>query len=220
MAHWFKSNFPWKALGVYLLTVFIACFRWGDIPLVLGTFFGIIAFTLYCCITFGIYDSIFNGIIKEILIPEFIDKRPFRQTEYVKKDEILQEILHNVNDKVYRRMGFHYGYTTTKTLLSAYELYISNFEKKYLEHYKDIPVEEIQGWDKIMLVAKNIQDEDLNFVFGNVISLDLINKYSTKKPVIVPEDNSNSNQLNKNSCKNNEYELSNMKDTAKVSEMV
>lgn len=220
MAHWFLSNFPWKALGAYLITISIACFWWGPAPLFFGIFVGIFPFALYCGITFGSYDSIFNGIIKEIIVPEFIDKRPFRETEYVKKEEILQEILHNVNNKVYGRMGIHYGYTTTKPLLSAYELYISKFEKKYLEHYKDIPIEEIQGWDKIMLVAKNIQDEDLNFVFGNVISLDLINKYSTKKPVIVPEDNSNSNQLNKDINKNNEYELSNMKDTGKVSEMV
>lgn len=154
------------------------------------------------------------------LFQNLLKKRPFREADHRKKDEILQEILHNVNNEVYDRMKVHYGYGNIGNLLSTYSWKIMNFERKYLEHYKDIPVEEIQGWDKIMLVAKNIQDEDLNFVFGNMISLDLINKYSTKKPVVLPEDNSNCNQLNRNINKNNEYELSDMKDMRKVSEMV
>lgn len=45
-------------------------------------------------------------------------------------------------------------------------------------------MKEIQGWDKIMLVAKNIQDEDINSAYNDVVSPELIDKYSTKKPMI------------------------------------
>lgn len=77
-------------------------------------------------------------------------------------------------------MGIKYEYTDTRTLLLKYKTLISKFEMKYLVHYKNKPVEDIRGWDKIMLVAKNIHDEDLNFAYENVVSSDLINKYSTK----------------------------------------
>ena len=117
-------------------------------------------------------------------ILEFIDKRPFKETEYMKKEQILQDMLYNVNNQVYRRKGINYGYLSTKDLLLEYNSYISQFEKKYLEHYKDTPVEEIQGWDRIMLVAKNIQDEDLNFAYKSVVSPELIDEYSIKKPMI------------------------------------
>lgn len=35
-----------------------------------------------------------------------------------------------------------------------------------------------------MLVAKNLQDDDLNFAYDNVVSSDSIDKYTTKKPII------------------------------------
>lgn len=215
MAHWFLSNLPRKILGVYLVTVSVATFCWGPAPLAFGII-GIIGLSIYFAITFGNYNSTFYAIIDEILIPELIDKRPFKEADHMKKDEILQEILHNVNNKVYGRMGVHYGYTDARDLLDHYNLKVKIFEQKILEKYKDMPAEEILGWDKVMLVAKNIQDEDLNVFYGNVVSSDLINKYGTKKPILAPENNSN--QLGKDN--NNEYELSNMKDTGKVSEMV
>lgn len=63
-------------------------------------------------------------------------------------------------------------------MLKRYNSHISKFEEKYLEHYEDISAEEIQSWDKIMLVAKNIQDEDPDYASGNVISSYLISKYT------------------------------------------
>jgi hypothetical protein len=159
--------------------------------------------------------KMFHEIIEEILIPEFINKRPFR--DYTKKDEILQVILKNVNSKVGSTMGNDkVQYRSTTELLKSYDYHISRFEKNYLEHYKDMAVEEIQGWDKIMLVAKNLQDDDLKFACDNVVSSDLIDKYTKKKPIIAPENNSN--QLGKDN--NNEYELSNIKDARNVSDII
>lgn len=181
MANWFLSNFPWKAVGVYsiILTVF-SFWILNPAPLFL-IFLGVIPLSMYYAITAENYDSILNA---EIVILEFIDKRPFKETEYMKKEEILHAILYNVNNQVYRRKGINYGYTSTNALLLTYNSYILKFENKYLKHYKDTPVEEIQGWDKVMLVAKNIQDEDINSAYKSVVSPELIDKYSTKKPMI------------------------------------
>ena len=182
MANWFLSNFPWKGLSVYWIISATPCSWWPAAPLVMGIFLLIIIpLIFYYGITFKFYDFAFNV---EIVILEFIDKRPFKETEYMKKEEILQDILYNVNNQVYRRKGINYGYTSTRTLLLGYESYVSQFEDKYLKHYKDTPVEEIQGWDKIMLLAKNIQDEDINSAYKSVISSELIDEYSTKKPMI------------------------------------
>lgn len=58
------------------------------------------ALFFYYCITSGDYDSMLNI---EIVILEFIDKRPFKETEYMKKEQILQDMLYNVNNQVNRR---------------------------------------------------------------------------------------------------------------------
>lgn len=42
-------------------------------------------------------------------------------------------------------MGVYYEYTDARDLLFEYSCKIRNFEREYLEHYKDVPVEEIQG---------------------------------------------------------------------------
>lgn len=47
-----------------------------------------------------------------------------------------------------------------------------------------------------MLVAQNIQDEDLNYAYMNVIPSDAINRYSTRTPFIPFKDNGS--QLNEN----------------------
>lgn len=163
--------------------------------------------------------KLFNGVIEEILIPEFINKRPFREIDHLKREEILQDILKSVNSKVSCRIGTEeISYKSTARLLEWYNYHIKNFEEKYLERYKDTPVEEIRGWDKVMLVAKNLQDDDLNFACDNVAPPDLIDKYSTRKPIITSKDSSCLKEENVN--KNNEYELSSMKDRKLISESV
>lgn len=176
----FLSSFAWKVLGFYSIILVGVYFWWGST----GLFLGLLAEIFYSfLVNIGVKEKLFEEIIAEILIPEFIDKRPFREADHL-KHEILQDIMHRVNDKVYVELGFKYEYTDTRRLLYQYNTLISDFEMKYLVHYKNKPVEDIRGWDKIMLIAKNIHDEDLNFAYENVVSLDLINKYSTKEPTI------------------------------------
>lgn len=52
-----------------------------------------------------IRQNMFNGIIEEILIPEFINKRPFREVDHLRREGIFQGILKSVNSKVSCRMG-------------------------------------------------------------------------------------------------------------------
>lgn len=163
--------------------------------------------------------KMFSGIIEEILIPEFINKRPFREVDHLRREEILQDILKSVNSKVSCRMGTkELDYRNTARLLEWYNYHISKFEEKYLEHYKDMPVEEIRGWDKVMLVAKNLQDDDLTFAYDNVASPDLIEKYSTRKPIIAPKNSGCLKEENIN--KNNSYENGCLKDVKLLSETV
>lgn len=80
------------------------------------------------------------------------------------------------------RKGIDYGYSSAFALLLIYNSVNLKFEKKYLEHYKDTLVAEIQGWDKIMLVAKNIHDEGINSAYKSVVSPELIDKYNKQNP--------------------------------------
>lgn len=194
-----------KVSGIYLVTVYVATFWWRPTQLVFE--FWYYCFNFLFAITFEIYNPIFNGIFDGILIPEFIVKRPFREVEHRKREEILQEILHSVNNKVY-------GYTNVTNLLSGYNWKIMTLERKYLEHYEAISAEEIQGWDKIMLVAQNIQDEDLTYAYSS----DLLNRYSANKPFIAAKDNGS--QVNENISKHDEYELTNMKNKGNALDIV
>ncbi|KSA00053.1 uncharacterized protein AC631_04207, partial [Debaryomyces fabryi] len=74
-------------------------------------------------------------------------------------------------------MGTNYGYTSAAGMVRDYKRIMTKFEKKYHDIYKGAPAQEIQGWDKMLLVAKNIQDEDLGCVYENSVSLEIMNKY-------------------------------------------
>ena len=50
------------------------------------------------------------------------------------------------------------------------------------ERYKELPLEDIQGWDRMLLIAKNIQDEDLKDVYADMVSSEIAQKYSTIRP--------------------------------------
>ncbi|CAG88609.2 DEHA2E23584p [Debaryomyces hansenii CBS767] len=182
-------------------------FWWGTGILIVGLSAGFIHI-IYLDILHK--QKMVSGIIEEMLIPEFINKRPFREIDHSKREKILKDILKSVNSNVSCRMGtdnldYRDYYKNTASLLKTYNCRISRFEEKYLEHYKDMPVEEIRGWDKVMLVAKNLQDDDLNFAYDNVAPPDLINKYSTRKPIIAPKDSGTS--MEEIVSKNNSYEI-------------
>lgn len=56
-------------------------------------------------------------------------------------------------------MGTNYGYTSTNEMVRDYKRVMNKFEDVFDEVYKEAPIEEIQGWDKSLLIAKNIQEE-------------------------------------------------------------
>ncbi|CUM57598.1 unnamed protein product, partial [Debaryomyces fabryi] len=175
MAHWTISIVPLKALAVYVILQVASYLRFGN-----GGFqFSIVGLpTLYVFFMYRFFslDATFREIIEEIIIPEFIEKRPFKQLS-MKRKETLDEMIINVNNKVNYMMGTNYGYTSAAGMVRDYKRIMTKFEKKYHDIYKGAPAQEIQGWDKMLLVAKNIQDEDLGCVYENSVSLEIMNKY-------------------------------------------
>ncbi|CUM45838.1 unnamed protein product [Debaryomyces fabryi] len=163
----------------------------------------------YIMITLAIIQTKFESVITSIIIPEFIDKRPFREIDIERKETILQGILDNVNNKVELTIGVNYPYTNTFALLDKYKRCMLIFEHKFNKVYRNLPVEdniwdkvlsgsfsmdkendkmnkpsrerpvEIRGWDKIMLIARNIENEDIEYVMRQEFSPELIQIYGT-----------------------------------------
>ncbi|KRZ98405.1 uncharacterized protein AC631_05833 [Debaryomyces fabryi] len=176
MSNWFKSNLPWKAFAGFVLIQVSACLLFGadgfamlivEVP---GVF-------VCMMVSYMPLKTKFREIIEEILIPEFIEKRPFKEIS-LKRKETLDKMVINVNNKVNYMMGTNYGYTSADGMVRDYKDIMTRFEKKYHNTYKGTPDEEIQGWDKILLIAKNIQDEDLGCFYERLVPLEFIKKYS------------------------------------------
>lgn len=66
-------------------------------------------------------------------------------------------------------MGTNYGCTSTNEMVRCYKRVMPKF------------IEEIQRWDKIV-IAKTIQDEDLNKDYEKLVPLELAHKYSKLQP--------------------------------------
>lgn len=177
MSHWILSNFPWKPLLVYVLLPTTAFFWYGLDALSMIMLLGIPGAFICLMVTFIPLETTFSEIIEEILIPEFIEKRPFKEIS-LKRQEILEDILSSVNKKINYVMGTNYGYTGTNEMVRGYKRIITKFDEIFNEVYKEASIEEIQGWEKILLIAKNIQDEDLSKTYENLVPSELAHKYS------------------------------------------
>ena len=116
------------------------------------------------------------------ILTNFIENRPFKETNVMQKDEILAIILRNVNAKFVSTMKKQYTFKNIEQLVKFHDNIIAGFTKRYFEKYKDLPLEDIQGWDRMLLVAKNIQDEDLKDVYADMVSPEIIQKYSNIRP--------------------------------------
>ena len=86
-------------------------------------------------------------------------------------------------------MGTNYGYTGSNEMDRGYKRVMTKFEDMFDEVYKEAPIEEIQGWHKILLIAKNIQDEDLNKAYENLVPSKLAHKYSKFQQPLEPTTN-------------------------------
>lgn len=125
----------------------------------------------------------FYEIMEELLISEFLEKRPFKEIS-LKREAILREILNNVNLKVNHIIGTNYGYTSTNKIVRDYKRIMSKFESVYHEVYLETPLEEIQGWDRILLMAQRVQDKDLKCAYEILVSLELVsNDQKVEQPM-------------------------------------
>ncbi|CAR65872.1 DEHA2E23166p [Debaryomyces hansenii CBS767] len=126
--------------------------------------------------------KIYNEKLGKIVIPEFIENRPFKETNVMQKDEILAIILRNVNAKFVSTMKKQYAFKNIEQLVKFHDNIIAGFTKRYFEKYKELPLEDIQGWDRMLLIAKNIQDEDSKDVYADMVSSEIAQKYSSIRP--------------------------------------
>lgn len=209
MVHWIISNLPWKSLAIYF-ALECTILNWNGAEsndFAAATIIGVVFFMFYIMFTFAFLQAKFERIITGIIIPEFIDRRPFKELDIGKKEAILQEILGNVNNKVQLAIGTNYSYTNTFSLVDKYQQCMRNFDYKFNKVYRNLSVEdnvwdkimsvaldcgtdnlnkpskqrpvEIRGWDKIMLVARNIENEDIEYVMSKTYSPELIQTYGT-----------------------------------------
>lgn len=95
MGHWFLSNIPLKSLLVYVVVALIILVLRvvDDYGFLIFILLGGAFFTFYILVSFIRLHNHFEVIVGNIIIKEFIDKRPFREFNPIKKELILQEIL-------------------------------------------------------------------------------------------------------------------------------
>lgn len=79
-------------------------------------------------------------------------------------------------------MKKQYTFKNIDELVRFHNNIIAGFLKRYFERYKDLPLEDIQGRERMLLIAKNIQDEDLKDIYADLISPDIAQKYSGIRP--------------------------------------
>lgn len=126
--------------------------------------------------------EIYDEKLEKIVIPEFIENRPFKETNLMEKDEKLGNVLRIVNMKFLSEMNKEYTIGNIEKLVKFHDKIIARFLKRYFEAYKDLPLKDIQGWDRILLIAKNIQDEDMKDIYADLVSPDIAQKYSNIRP--------------------------------------
>lgn len=187
--HWAISNFPWKPFAIYIALIFGVRVLVGfesD-----GANFASVAISVLSTVTCGgiiiahfiILVENLNRGVDRIIATEFINNRPMGVANSERRNEILKSTLINVNKQIITELKTNYIFKNTDSLISYYNRMISLFTARYARVYKDLPIDGIKGEDKIMLVAKNIYDEDNEHFCETKISLDTIKKYSEIKPL-------------------------------------
>lgn len=186
--HWAISNFPWKPFAIWIALVLGVRVLVGFESE--GANFVSVAISVLSTVTCGgiiiahfiILVENLDKAVDRIVATEFINNRPMGVANSKRRNEILNSIFINVNKQIITELKTNYVFKNTDSLISYYNRMIFLFTARYARLYKDLPIDRIKGEDKIMLVAKNIYDEDYEHFYGTRISLDTIKKYSTIKP--------------------------------------
>ena len=189
MVHWIISDLPLISIGIFICIYAIVFYTLVPSSpwMMVSAFFFILCTSLVMAIISEHYKhrmKVYDKKLERLVIPEFIEIRPFKETNAMQKDEILAIILRNVNTKFISTMKKQYAFKSIEQLMKFHDNIIAEFTKRYFEKYKDLPLEDIQGWDRILLIAKNIQDEDLKDVYADMFSPEIIQKYSNIRPII------------------------------------
>jgi len=175
MVHWMILNFPVKE-SIFHAALIVACIffpcesRVQRILMLLALLGCIVAFVSGLSIDYEKVTREYKTL-KKIVLPEFIESRPFKESDLARKQETLENMLIHVNAKIIAELKTNYTFKSTDQLIEFHNAIISDFMTKYDKYYRHLPVEHIEDWDKVVLEARMMQQEDLD-VCANKLPFD------------------------------------------------
>lgn len=163
MVHWMILNFPVKE-SIFHAVLIIACVyfpcvsRAQKVLILVGLLGAILALVLGLAMAYEKVTREYKTL-KKIVLPEFIESRPFKELDLVRKQETLENMLIHVNAKIIAELKTNYTFKSTDQLIEFHNAIISDFMTKYDKDYRHLPAEHIEDWHKVMLEAKMMQQE-------------------------------------------------------------
>lgn len=164
MVHWIIINFPVKEfihasapLVVCILFPYTTKIQW--LLILFASFSGCISLLLRVIEAYKKVIRVYNKKLEKIVIPEFINKRPFKESDLTKRQEILECMLYNVNSKILSEFKTNYTFKSTARLIELHDLIITDVMTRY-DKSRNLLAGCIESGDKIALEAKKMQEED------------------------------------------------------------
>lgn len=142
--HWIVSDIPLRLIVIYS-SISAAVYIWLRYnPDLFWIFMSSIGFV--CSTGISIIMAVFHydqkiesydRKLEKIIIPQFLEHRPFKEKNLVQRDELLGRILKNVNTKFVSKMRKQYILKNSEQLVEFYDHIIAGFTKRYFEKYTD-----------------------------------------------------------------------------------
>lgn len=156
--NWIILNFPVKEfihasapLVVCILFPYTTRIQW--LLILFASFSGCISLVLTVIEAYEKVIRVYNKTLEKIVIPEFINKRPFKESDLTKRQEILECMLYNVNSKILSELKTNYTFKSTTRLIEFHDLIITDKSGKLTAGC-------IESRDNVVLEAKKMQEED------------------------------------------------------------
>lgn len=156
-------NFPVKE-SIFHAVLIVACgffpceSRAQKVLILVGLLGAIVALVLGLVMAYEKVTREYKTL-KKIVLSEFIESRPFKESDLVRKQETLENMLIHVNAKIIAELKTNYTFKSTDQLIEFRNAIISDIMTKYDKDYRHLPAEHIEDWQKVMLEAKMMQQE-------------------------------------------------------------
>lgn len=152
--NWIILNFPVKEfihasapLVVCILFPYTTKIQW--LLILFASFSGCISLVLTVIEAYEKVIRVYNKTLEKIVIPEFINKRPFKESDLTKRQEILECMLYNVNSKILSELKTNYTFKSTTRLIEFHDLIITDKSRKLTAGC-------IESRDNVVLEAKKM----------------------------------------------------------------